>query len=336
MIKVYPIYSRSIEHVIDPAKMDCQSIPSTLSTPHGSSIHQCYEYAQKLNNNAAFCIECGQYQRAEASLTKALRLSKIYNAKQTSMNVCGCYHCSLDGCITYTEDSHRVIQARTSGKDSLANSSAASDNRADPCIPTSSNDKSSVYQRPIRVPVLPMSEGHYMDRVLSLIIIFNLGLSIHLRALVENGDSDKPNNSTRRRALLEKSLQLYEVAYKFLKETIADGENSGGVKWNPIHNDTGSQFQIILCNNLYYIHHQVDACTTKSGIETSGNPTKYQKYLQELLSSLVFLLERNSHQTSTDDSSNNRDHQQRRGIHLERFWKTVGHLVLKGLCADAA
>jgi hypothetical protein len=36
---------------------------------------QCHLYAQKLNNRAALCIEIGHYDRAIASLAKALRLS---------------------------------------------------------------------------------------------------------------------------------------------------------------------------------------------------------------------------------------------------------------------
>jgi len=66
-----------------------------------------YIYAQKMNNNAALCVEIGQYDRAISSLSKALRLSRIHIEKQDSIlevhNVCGCYHCSLDGCIAFSE-----------------------------------------------------------------------------------------------------------------------------------------------------------------------------------------------------------------------------------------
>ncbi len=311
--------------------MEVRSIASAPSTPSGSSIHLSYGYAQKLNNNATLCIECGQYKRAEASLTKALKLSKLYNAYNKAREVCRCYHCTLDGCIIFTEDSHPSVIAKTHGKDSLANRSIAADHRASYSCPITPNDESSIYRRPIRVPCLPISEGHYMDHVLSLIIVFNLGLSMYLRA-IEERDCKTANTKTQRLVLLKKSLQLYEVAYKFLKEYLIMGDNNGNCE----------SYQVILCNNLYHVHRQINAYNTNGDIETATNDedhlrmTDHQKYLEELLSALMCVLERKTHQTSSDNSDNNGDCLQRRVIHLEGFWKTVDRLVLKALCADAA
>lgn len=305
--------------------MEVRSIPSSSSPPPGSSIHLSYEYAQKLNNNATLCIEFGHYQRAEASLTKALKLSKLYSADNKGREVCRCYHCTLDGCIIFTEDSHPSVMAKTR-KDSLANRSIAADHRASYSCPVSPSNESSVYRRPIRVPCLPMSEGHYMDRVLSLIIVFNLGLSMYLRA-IEEGDHETENDKIQRRALLEKSLQLYEVAYKFLKEYLVMGDNNGNCE----------SYQVILCNNLYHVHRQINVCNKNGDTDEDDTiTTDHQKYLEELLSALMCVLERNTHQSSSDNSNNNGDCLKRRVIHLEGFWKTVYRLVLKAQCADAA
>ena len=87
---------------------------------------QCHLYAQKLNNRAALCIEIGHYDRAIASLAKALRLSAGNNHSNSDQHqrqhqhqeeeerqqqhqhrqpqpVCHCNYCSLDGCIAYSE-----------------------------------------------------------------------------------------------------------------------------------------------------------------------------------------------------------------------------------------
>ena len=307
------------------------SAPSAPSTPPGSSNHLSYEYAQKLNNNATLCIECGQYKRAEASLTKALKLSKLYNAYNKAREACRCYHCTLDGCIIFTEDSNPSAIAKTRGKDSLANRSIVADHRASYSYPISPNNENSIYRRPIRVPCLPVTEGHYMDRVLSLIIVFNLGLSMYLRAITER-DCEAANTKAQRLALLEKSLQLYEVAYKFLKEYLVIGDNNGNCE----------SYQVILCNNLYHVHRQINAYKTNGDIETGNDEdhlitTDDQKYLEELLSALMCVLERNTHQASSDHYSNyNWDCLRRRVIPLEGFWKTVDRLVLKAQCADAA
>jgi hypothetical protein len=60
-------------------------------------------YAQKLNNNAAMCIEIGYYEKATQSLQKALEFSQ----KQTDENlveVCPCGGCKRDANIDFSAD----------------------------------------------------------------------------------------------------------------------------------------------------------------------------------------------------------------------------------------
>ena len=78
-------------------------VPCSATNARASPSHF---YAQQLNNSAALCIEVGQYSRAIASLQKALEINKSPNKgwKDRGEEVCRCYHCTLDACIAYSEN----------------------------------------------------------------------------------------------------------------------------------------------------------------------------------------------------------------------------------------
>lgn len=65
----------------------------------------CHLYAQQLNNSAALCIEIGHYSRAIVSLQKALELNRSQKKgwKDRGQEVCKCYQCTLDACISFSE-----------------------------------------------------------------------------------------------------------------------------------------------------------------------------------------------------------------------------------------
>lgn len=318
--------------------MDCQSLPSSplrLPTSSCSSIHLSYEYAQKLNNNAALCIECGQYQRAESTLTKALHLSKSH-IEQRTMAVCTCYHCTLDGCIIFTEDSHRALHEQANGKDPLDRGVVVNDPVGSSSCSCVSPPDSYIYKRAIRVPCLNINDGHNMGPVLSLIIAFNLGLAMHLRAMKE-GEEGTLNAITRRRVLLERSLRLYEVASKFMIQYFNGRDQSGKSK------ESGVQFKIVLYNNICNVYRHLNG--NKDGISCTPaihDPSIYahNKYQEELLSAMMFVLERNVTRTSSENDSTSIHFLDQcpktRFIDIEGFWKTVGHRVLRALCADVA
>ncbi len=288
--------------------MDCQS---TSSTP---ASRQLASYAQKLNNSAALCIEYGQYQRAEATLTKALRLSRKYVQQQaTEIESFRSYEHTLDGCIHFTEGHHRP---------------------SDHTVCSSS----SMYRRPIRVPPLQTSEDcSSMGDVLSVVIVFNLGLTMHLRAIEKHGELYEREN-------LQKSLRLYEVAYKFLHQYY-----SVGGKIAAIQHEGEIQFRMILCNNLYHGYQQQLSTNSSNlyGVQEDAQIRIHQeRYLDELLSTLVYVAERqqcskqernsDNERTSTSSRFTGEYHHQMHFIDLGGFWKTVEHLVLSTNCADAA
>jgi tetratricopeptide (TPR) repeat protein len=302
--------------------MEWQSQPSSPLTPPSFSLNQLYVYAQQLNNNAALCIEHGHFERAITSLTKALRLSKAH-IQETTMEVCRCYHCTLDGCIIFTEDSHRALHAQATGRDTLDVSYTANYHEGSSLHSQFPHTNSYIYRRPVRVPTLNISDGHNMGPKLSLIIAFNLGLAWQLRAM-EAGAHETANNAEASRIMfLKKSLRLYEVAYKCLKHYYTCGNDA------KTEESSGTQFKVILCNNL---------CQAHRCLYDSDNII--QNYLEEMLSSLMFILKQKGEWTTGENDSNNARFQydcpKARFIDIEGFWETVSHLVLTAQCADAA
>ncbi|VEU35505.1 unnamed protein product [Pseudo-nitzschia multistriata] len=69
------------------------------------------EYAQKLNNNAAWCIEIGYYERAIQSLQEALKYSQKQSDERL-VQICRCNECILDGGIDFSADFGRIGQSR--------------------------------------------------------------------------------------------------------------------------------------------------------------------------------------------------------------------------------
>lgn len=65
--------------------------------------HSFLMYAQKLNNNAAMCIEIGYYEKAKQSLQKALEFSQK-QSDESLIEVCNCDGCQTDGCIDFAAD----------------------------------------------------------------------------------------------------------------------------------------------------------------------------------------------------------------------------------------
>ena len=331
------------------SRMDIQSPPSSqlsTSTSPTSSLHLSYVYAQKLNNNAALCIECGQYDRAESTLTKALCLSKAHIQK-TTMKVCKCYHCTLDGCIIFTEDSHRALNASATGRGTLdAIHVSNQDPTSSSCFSDISHRDSYIYKRAIRVPCLKTCDGHNMGPVLSLIIAFNLGLTRHLRAMEEGGHNAASTNA-HKRAFLEKSLRLYEVAYKCLTQCYSGSDNNDksrdGYNIEAIDDYSCLQFKMILFNNLCHIHRCLDGLNKSISNVSSildGSKSVHHKYHEGLLSVLMRVLERKVARKSGENDSNSinflDESPRTRFVDLEGFWKTVGHLVLTAPYADAA
>ena len=181
------------------------------------------------------CIELGQYDRAIASLANALRLSELHSDDRME-DACLCQDCTLDGCISYSENNTppcvvtsvptTTTTTTTASSSSLPSSSTASNSSTPlstsqghfwkPPTRTCSqdddeDDRGSIYQRPIRINPRCILEGHFMGSTLFLIVIFNLALAHHLSAVTAVAISEEA-----RRAKLANTLKLYELANSWL------------------------------------------------------------------------------------------------------------------------
>eukprot|EP00536_Pseudo-nitzschia_multiseries_P014691 jgi/Psemu1/39777/gm1.39777_g len=95
--------------------MDSSSVAAQAETA--------YTFVQRMNDSAALCVEIGEYDRAIASLTKALRISRSRlegtqercDPEESSVvaeeegESCRCHRCSLDGCIQFSEHRHQTL-----------------------------------------------------------------------------------------------------------------------------------------------------------------------------------------------------------------------------------
>ena len=311
------------------------------SVPTNLSLQQAYEYAEKLNTSSALCIEFGQYHRAEISLTKALHLAKLYN-KETRLEESSCNHCTLDGCIGFTEESHRALKTKLFAKDrDLPMTRPPDESHVTDSSSDVSHSDSFVYKLAIRTPCLPVCSGHTIGPTLPLIITFNLALAKHLRA-IDQWNQHAGMTTPYRRSLLERSFRLYEVLYncRYNSGNRRNNETSHGNRHNnEFSEDLEDRFKIILCNNLCHVHRCLNGSFEPIS-PISPSEYKHPKYLEGLLSALMCVLQRKVLRTSIEGY---RDDVRRRGVDSELhsvdhegFWKTVIHLILTAQCAEAA
>jgi len=296
------------------------------------SMNQCHLYAQKLNNSAALCIEIGHYDRAIFSLTKALRLSRE-QTDESMLCGCSCYQCSLDGCIAYSETCPPVSRPQSPVRHEYA-----------------SQDDNYVYKRPIRIPPQPILENHNMGRTLFLIITFNLAMAHHLGALATAATSStspeaiqKQKQQLSPKALMPKSngdkikkaLQLYEVSQSWHSRiTAARPLNGHDCELHHARGVNSIRFRMILNNNLSHIHRM------------TSNHAKQRQCLENLLSTVMVIVEYNSRTNSNSNSNsssisslnNNTSEEtsQHCSTNLQVFLKNASQLFERQNCAEAA
>ncbi len=225
-----------------------------------NEIYPPHLLAKKLNNRAALLITKQSYDESIALLSRALKLTEnAYENKNAECNHSppACNSINLDSCVTMEQESylslldnadseHRKQHSIVSKKDEQANTK------------TGSQEESFVYSNPLLVPKCCIEEDHYMGIVLTLMILFNLSLAHHLKA-VATDDSQKCNK------LLDQSLKLYELTYQLH----IDSDQSVG----------SLRFTMIIANNLGQIH------------KLAGNTEKHQLCLQHLLSAIMYMLD---------------------------------------------
>ena len=255
--------------------------------------------AQKLSNRASFLItKTGKYEEGIVLLTKALQLTEydVASSKLTQPyeyelrgleSVLGMGHDLYSSIIeseraTYDED-------RNENKDESLHTSLydceelqigntnhqktieeheydSKENFQD----TNDLEKYDgfVYRRPLLVNTVNV-EGHHMGHTLSVIIMFNLALAHHLKAIsvVIPPQSEATYFKNIQMQVLGQALRLYELAYELhencLRESIMKANDNGRY--------TSLRFTLIICNNVSEIH------------RVTLNSAKYKMCLQHLM-----------------------------------------------------
>ena len=168
-----------------------------------------HEYAQKLNNLSAACIELGKHDKAIESLGKALKLSELHTTDQLldRSQACACRDCSLDGCIANSVTDLNLVKLFDISNNGKTKNRKMKESRKRTA--TDIDEPPILHRRPIRIPKRTIREGHNMGSTLFLIITFNLALAHHLKALKTDSSSF---SSSSRNLLLHSTVQLYELA----------------------------------------------------------------------------------------------------------------------------
>jgi len=162
-----------------------------------------HAYAQKINNISAMLIEIGNYEKAIASLGKALKLSEVHMTDQLLDRSACTTDCSLDGCITHSEQDSNLIEVLDISNNNKKRN--ANNRKRDANGNNNEKNEHTLYRKPIRIPKQIIREGQNMGNTLFLIITFNLALAHHLKAL-------KKTSSSSVSSLLNSTVQLYELA----------------------------------------------------------------------------------------------------------------------------
>jgi tetratricopeptide (TPR) repeat protein len=289
--------------------------------------------SQKLNNRAGFLITMGNYVEGIALLTKALKLVKNNMGDSSSRaHQSNCRSCSLQSCLIMEHDSLMMDQSQhyqeqegqqqqeqqqehqahyiknTSiiinsnsdemGCDNQPQRAAASQKHLshhhNPHDTLDDNDNGFVYRRPILVNKQCIEEMHDMGITLSLIIVFNLALAHHLKAIETSSSSSSSSSSTTMNCnslkALQQALQLYELAYQLHCDYIQQSESETERSYNSNNNNNNDQydrsigslrFTMIVSNNLGEIH------------RAAGDTEKHTMCLQHLLSTIMYMVDSN-------------------------------------------
>ncbi len=274
--------------------------------------------AQKLSNRASYLIATRHYDESISLLTKALRLSQKDNSTGLNSQPCACKFCCLDSSVGIQEDQYHSILNKEQNE---YNRNQDDDDRR----PSSEQEKDKlpvnpekqggfVYSRPLLVPKVCIEEGHYMGKSSTLIIMYNLALAHHLKAIVMNDSQSFNILEGYSMKVLKQSLKLYELTYQLHCENTCEFEQQPTLQCHQKepaeHSIASLRFTMIIFNNLGQIH------------RAAGNAEKHRTCLQHLLSTIMYMVD---NQIVILDSSE-----------MDGFYQNVSPLIVPSNCARAA
>jgi tetratricopeptide (TPR) repeat protein len=191
----------------------------------------------EMNNQAALLMENGLYKEA---------IEVLDNTLETMREILG-------------NDGQEALEHTSSAKDRPLFQDSIGQPPRKPLTPVvnfESNDEDFIYRSPIRATELPEEDGDedFDEFNMSVVIIFNMALSHHLRAI-----QGRKDNKTR----LRKALKLYELS--FFMQMKGEGQLS-------------TTQVLALVNNCGQIYKQLD------------RQRKANKFFQHMLSALMAMI----------------------------------------------
>jgi hypothetical protein len=244
----------------------------------------------------------------------------------------------LDGCIAFSESnrSAAAISDCTSSNDEGPNtkkrridSSEVATEKRNLCDGISSTisqerkDRLFEHGFTYSQPILVGSEGHTMGATLFLVIIFNLALAHHLKAL------DGHHTKKERDIIIQKTLSMYELTHRWQLKLLSKDMKGNSTSSNPRASASCSsvasiRFNMIIQNNLSQIYLLIN------------DNSKYKRCLQHLLSTVMVVIDYKTRSTNNNDASRVTS-KDPRVIELEGFLTNTTALILgDGHCAQAA
>jgi len=203
--------------------------------------------------------------------------------EEDEMMICPCYHCTVDGCIEYSETN--------------------SDNNDDAFYCQAiGTDASFIYRRPIQVTPQSIQDGHNMGSTLCLIIAFNLALAYHLKAIsttaiTTSSSSSSSSSKGKNQKYITVALKLYVHVIRWQTRLIRQQNSNNYSYYNEESNiHSGMRFKMILLSNMSQLHRQQNQTqneneTLSSQSQSQSSSSPYQLCLESLLSNIMLVVE---------------------------------------------
>lgn len=224
------------------------------------------------------------------------------------------------------------------------------------------NSDGFVYFRPLCVNERCIEEGHYMGIALFVIIVLNLALAHHAKAILlqkrcrtrnQAQDEEMNTNDTSSSSdhhhhhqflitnTLNQALKYYETSYKLHAEYNRQEEEKAQQQQRPMMANNGEEeedcrqnnnnrfkcsllFTMILSNNLSVLH------------RTRGNVSKNENCLQHLVSMIAYVMDRKIILFDNKDSGDNNNCPSSSSEIMDVFYRNVSRVVLTDTCARVA
>jgi hypothetical protein len=295
--------------------------------PPLSGVKMCSEIypprllAQKLSNRASFLIMTKSYDESIVLLTRALKQLERDNSLNKRSASCSCENCNEELYFNMSEK-EELCAAKKRNKALCCDEDR--EINVEECSHTtqvqrdlaacSETQHGFVHRFPLLIPKCCIEEACDIGFTLSWIILYNLALAHHLKAVsMDDPTCECGSRSNKSKmGILKQALRLYELAYQLHVDHIRVPKLHAGTheKEQDRRMIDSLRFTMIISNNLGEIHRE------------AGNMTKHRMCLQHLLSAIMYMVDKNI--VALDSSE------------MDGFYRNVSPILDSNKCARAA